>query len=345
MTSGGAAFAQDAQSALPSAGITPESPFYFVDQLGETLRKFFTFSPAGKARLEITFAAERIAEIKVILEDRGVDAKGLEIAQDRLRDHLSRTSVILEERKNLGENVSALAKELGDEFAGPKTELERTYKEEKRALKAKEQDIKEKIVAARQAGDTALVDILTAQLEEVKAQRKLLEQKEEEHTKEIEDEEESLNEQMEAKDEATKQIAEAEMKKAEIIREAEKDDVKLPPGAFTAADALIAQAKTAFDAGKYENAIQLAKNAKKILENAEEISEKIEKAKEEADELMERVREEKKEVSEKLEEADKKMLESIDEQIKQSEERLSEEQKETEEEAKRAEEALKELEN
>lgn len=339
----GVAFAQEAQTALPSAGITPESPFYFVDQLGEALRKFFTFSPAGKARLEITFAAERVAEIKVILEDKGVSAKGLDVAQDRLRDHLSRTSIILEERKNLGENVSALAKELGDGFAGPKTELERTYKEEKRALKAKEQDLKERIVEARQAGDTALENTLTAQLEEVKAQRKLLEQKEEEHSKEIEDEEESLNEQMEAKDEALKQMAEVEKKRAEMIREAAKDGVTLPATAFASSDSLLAQAKAAFDQEKYEDAKRLAKQAKKALENVEEVREELEKAEEEADELMERVREEEKEVSEKLEEADKKMLESINEQIKQSEERLNEEQKQTEEEAKRAEEALKEL--
>ena len=56
------------QAVLPNAGFTPESPFYFLDKFGEALRSFFTFNPEGKARLQITFAAERVAEIKVILE-------------------------------------------------------------------------------------------------------------------------------------------------------------------------------------------------------------------------------------------------------------------------------------
>ena len=62
-------FAQN-QAVLPNAGLTPESPFYFFDKLGEALREFFTFNPEGKARLQITFAAERVAEIKVILETK-----------------------------------------------------------------------------------------------------------------------------------------------------------------------------------------------------------------------------------------------------------------------------------
>ncbi|MEK9183862.1 MAG: DUF5667 domain-containing protein, partial [Patescibacteria group bacterium] len=55
-------FAQNGTT-LPNAGLTPESPFYFLDKLGEALREFFTFNPEGKARLQIAFAAERVAEI------------------------------------------------------------------------------------------------------------------------------------------------------------------------------------------------------------------------------------------------------------------------------------------
>lgn len=38
-------FAQSPQVALPSAGLTPESNFYFLDKFGEALREFFTFNP------------------------------------------------------------------------------------------------------------------------------------------------------------------------------------------------------------------------------------------------------------------------------------------------------------
>src|SRR3989344_1858602 len=111
MFSGGAAFAQN-QTALPSAGLTPESPFYFLDKLGETLREFFTFNPEGKARLQITFAAERVAEIKVILETKGIEARGLDVAQARLQEHLGNAAEIVIKQKGEGKDVSKLAKEL-----------------------------------------------------------------------------------------------------------------------------------------------------------------------------------------------------------------------------------------
>ncbi|MDA1337149.1 MAG: DUF5667 domain-containing protein [bacterium] len=60
---GGVASAKE-QTVLPNPGITPESPFYFLDRIGEALQEFFTFNPEGKARLQITFAAERVAEIE-----------------------------------------------------------------------------------------------------------------------------------------------------------------------------------------------------------------------------------------------------------------------------------------
>ena len=108
------AFAQAGLPAegLPNAGLTPESPFYFFDKLGETLREFFTFNPEGKARLQITFAAERVAEIKVILETRGVEAMGLAVAQARLKEHLGDVAKIVIKQKGKGKDVSKLAKEL-----------------------------------------------------------------------------------------------------------------------------------------------------------------------------------------------------------------------------------------
>ena len=74
------AFAQSPQVTLPSAGLTPESSFYFLDRLGENLRQFFTFNPEVKAKLQIEFAGERIAEIKIMVEEKGVNAKGLAIS-------------------------------------------------------------------------------------------------------------------------------------------------------------------------------------------------------------------------------------------------------------------------
>ena len=166
-------FAQN-QTVLPSAGLTPESPFYFIDTLGETLREFFTFNPESKARLQITFAAERVAEIKIILETKGVEAKGLEIAQSRLRAHLGNVAEIVITQKNKGKDVSKLAKELDDGFEKPKLALAQSFKAEKRALEAKENELKTKLKAAHRAGDTTQAEAIAQELGQVKAKKELL---------------------------------------------------------------------------------------------------------------------------------------------------------------------------
>ena len=113
-------FGQNTQFKLPKAGITPDSFFYFLDSFLESLQEFFTFNPEGKAHLQITFAAERIAEIKVLLERKGVEAKGLDIAQSKLRAHLAKAVDIISDQKAKGKDVSNLAKELDDKFDEPK---------------------------------------------------------------------------------------------------------------------------------------------------------------------------------------------------------------------------------
>lgn len=77
---------------LPSPGLTPASPFYFLDRFGEWISEFFTFNAEGKARLQIKFAWERLAEIQVLIETRGVEAPGLEVARERLSGHLSKAT-------------------------------------------------------------------------------------------------------------------------------------------------------------------------------------------------------------------------------------------------------------
>src|SRR3989344_6835051 len=163
-------FAQS-QAVLPSAGLTPESPFYFLDKLGEALREFFTFNPEGKAHLQIIFAAERIAEIKVILKTKGVEAKGLEVAQARLQEHLGNAAEIVIKQKGKGKDISKLAKELDDELETPKSALADSFKAEKRALEAKEDELKAQLKATHRAGDTAKEEALAQELGKVKAQK------------------------------------------------------------------------------------------------------------------------------------------------------------------------------
>jgi len=331
---GGAVFAQSPQVALPSAGLTPESNFYFLDKFGEALREFFTFNPEGQARLQITFASERIAEIKMILETKGVEAKGLEVAQSRLQAHLANAATIVVDQKAEGKDVSQLAKELSDEFDAPKTALEQTFKAEKRALEAQEKELKVKILEARRAGDTAQVESLIQQLEQIKAQKELLELKEEEAGEALEQEEERLEEEMEAKEEAEKAIREAEKEKQKVLDEAAEEDGAVPAEAFGKFDSLLAQAKAALVAGNFQEAKRLAKQAEKSLDSVEVAAEDLKDAKEKEEELKE-------EQEEKEREAKEEQEETVKEEAEKDVERLEKEREKAEEATQKAEEQLR----
>jgi chromosome segregation ATPase len=320
---GNTVFAQN-QVVQPNAGLTPESNFYFLDKFGEALREFFTFNPEGKAHLQITFASERIAEIRVILETKGVEAKGLEVAQSRLQAHLANAATIVVDQKVEGEDVSRLAKELDDEFDAPKTVLEQAFKAEKRALEAQGKELKGKILEARRAGDTAQVESLVQQLGQVKAQKELLELKEEESEEALEQEVERLEEEMEAKEEAEKTIRETEKEKQEVLDEAAEENVAVPAEAFGEFDSLLAQAKAALTASNFQEAMRLAKQAEKNLDSVEEVIEDLEDAKE------------------KEREAKEEQEETMKEEAKKEVERLEEEQEKAEEGVSKSEEKLRE---
>lgn len=211
------------QAALPSAGLTPENPFYFLDKLGEALQEFFTFDPERKARLQITFAAERIAEIKVILETKGVEAEGLDVAQARLQEHLGNAVEIVIKQKGKGKNVSKLVKELDDDFDKAQSVLEQSFEAEERALEAREEQVEQDLGEARRIGDTARITALSEELAQIEAEEELLELKEEELENKLEAEEEKMEEEMEAREEAEEAIEEAEEEREEEVEGMEED--------------------------------------------------------------------------------------------------------------------------
>lgn len=313
------------ETVLPSAGLTPESSFYFLDRLGEVFQQFFTFNPEAKAHLQIAFAAERVAEIKIILETKGVDAKGLKVAQSRLQAHIANAAAIVIEQKSEGKDVSTLAKELGDELETPKSALADSFKAKKQALEAKEDDLKNQLKVARQAGDTAKEEALAQELGGVKAQKELLELKKEDIEDKLEAEEEKLERETEIKHKAEKAIRKAEEEKQEVLIEASEESVELPSAAFTKFDRLLAQAKELFAKENYEGSKQLAEQAKDSLEDIDKDVEKLEKEKERQED---RVKDDKKRAQEIKNDREEK----VKEEVKKESENLKEDQKKVKEE-------------
>ena len=53
---------------LPDPGLTPDSPFYFLEIVVEEIGTFFTFGDLKKAARYATLAAERVAEVQAVVE-------------------------------------------------------------------------------------------------------------------------------------------------------------------------------------------------------------------------------------------------------------------------------------
>lgn len=214
-------FAQSSQTTLPSAGLTPESSFYFLDRLGENLRQFFTFNPEAKAKLQIEFAGERIAEIKVIVEEKGVNAKGLAIAESLLQANVAYAAEIVSEEKTSGKDVSALAKTLNDEFDARDKLLEQTFKDAKAQLKVQRKEIKTNLLAeARRVGDTAQIAVLEAQLKDIDGQIDALGQKKDQLENSLQGEQKNIEREMSAADQEKEEIKQKEEQEAVETEEA-----------------------------------------------------------------------------------------------------------------------------
>ncbi|MCR4306790.1 MAG: DUF5667 domain-containing protein [Candidatus Yonathbacteria bacterium] len=164
----GTVFAQEEQVVLPRAGLTPESTFYFLDRLGESLQEFFTFNKEAKAKLQIEFADERIAEIKILVETKGPETKGIEKAKALLVGNVARAAEIVQEVKSAGKEVSALAKGLDDEFDRQEQLLIQTFQDAQKKLKEDRlAAVRQLIEEAQKLGDAEQVSGLKAQAEEL----------------------------------------------------------------------------------------------------------------------------------------------------------------------------------
>lgn len=311
-----------AQTSLPSAGITPESNLYFLDKLGEALKEFFTFDAEAKIRLQVTFAEERIAEIKTILENNGVDAPGLAVAQARLKSHLAKAGDIFV-RGKVNDNEEELASEISDELDENMEALEEIYTSHKEELKSKIEEFKNQIRQARLAGDDAQVETLTTELNKAKVEKELLESETKKQEEALEVEQDKIEDELEDKLEAEKAIQEAEEKKQEILDEAKKEGVTLPANSIKQYEQLLAQAKELLGRGNYQGAESLAKQAKRHIDKSAESLEDVRESSDETEELKqtekeleeeakkgnEKAREEEKKIEEEREEAEKKLLE------------------------------------
>lgn len=189
-------------SELPSPGLTPSSPFYFLDRLGETIQEFFTFSPEGKAKLQVEFANERIAELHVTLEVRGSKDPGVDVALERLHENIAKANDILEEEKLNGKDVTETEEFVDNGFEEAKNELENIFNDQMESLDMKESELEDSLQQAVEIGDKDKSEELSKELSDIKSERESLEAKEEEGTAN----DQSLEEELDSIDKLEKEI-------------------------------------------------------------------------------------------------------------------------------------------
>ena len=159
---------------LPNPGLTPLNRFYFIDQWSESVQQFFTLGPEAKIKLQLSLISERIAEMKVVVENKGTKAPEIESIRSSIQQRLDLIAAIIskEQQKNrdtgnlqvivqtgledakrtlssvLGENNQQLQDEILDNFTsidGVTTNLEEqpSEDEQKGLSESPEQDVQE----------------------------------------------------------------------------------------------------------------------------------------------------------------------------------------------------------
>lgn len=96
---------------LPKAGLTPESPFYFLDTWGEQLNLVFTFKVEKKAEKMQKFAEEKLSEAKVMVEAKKTEKleKSLQKYQDYLEKAVDKANEAKEQGKDVDEVLANVA--------------------------------------------------------------------------------------------------------------------------------------------------------------------------------------------------------------------------------------------
>jgi hypothetical protein len=119
---GGGGAAAAAQNSLPGNILYP------VKQITEDVRYTLTINPNSKAMLQVEFAAERVDEIKALLEGKGTGRNGLAVTLGHLKDNVAKVADVIEKEKEKGKDVKDLAKEVRNKLDESENNLKEILK-------------------------------------------------------------------------------------------------------------------------------------------------------------------------------------------------------------------------
>lgn len=100
--------ADDDSQVFPNPGLTPLNRLYFIDQWSETVQQFFTLGSEAKVKFQLSLIAERIAEMKVIVENKGTEAPEVESIRNNIQQKLDLIATIISKEQQKGKDTGDL---------------------------------------------------------------------------------------------------------------------------------------------------------------------------------------------------------------------------------------------
>jgi len=100
------------ETELPDPGMTPDSPFYFLEIIAEEIGTFFTFGDLKKAERHAALAEERLAEAQDVIEKGKSELaeKTLERFENQLEKSIARAEKAMAKGKNTEKVIEVVAK-------------------------------------------------------------------------------------------------------------------------------------------------------------------------------------------------------------------------------------------
>ncbi len=100
------------ETELPDPGMTPDSPFYFLEIIAEEVGTFFTFGDLKKAERHAALAEERLAEAKAVVEKGKSELaeKTLERYENQLEKSMARVEKAMAKGKSTEKVIEVVAR-------------------------------------------------------------------------------------------------------------------------------------------------------------------------------------------------------------------------------------------
>ena len=97
--------------ALSGAGLTPDSPFYFLEIIAEKIGNFFTFGDKAKAERMVDLMDERMAEAQKMLKEKKIEPanKAFERYQEHFQEFEKRLGKMAKEGESFDDVVEKVA--------------------------------------------------------------------------------------------------------------------------------------------------------------------------------------------------------------------------------------------